>query len=249
MERVITSASHPLVGYLKKMKEKKSLRYERREVLVEGAKLVRELCSYAPVKLLILQEDATIDSAYENAQEQIFVSENIIKKISSVEQSDGVMALIAMPEPKPLLLGKPLLALDRVSDPGNLGSLIRTAHAFSFGGLFLLEGCCDPYNDKALRAARGATFRLPTQEISWSHLKAFVQEQGYLPAAADIAGEPIDAILGEKKTLLILGNEGDGLSVEAKELCRTVTIPMNEEAESLNVAAAGAVIMYLLSRV
>uniref|UniRef100_A0A7C8ZPQ8 tRNA/rRNA methyltransferase SpoU type domain-containing protein n=1 Tax=Opuntia streptacantha TaxID=393608 RepID=A0A7C8ZPQ8_OPUST len=150
-----------------------------------------------------------------------------------------------------------ILVLEGIQDPGNLGTLLRSALAFKWDGVFLLPGCCDPFNEKALRASRGAPFQLPIVSGNWTQLEA-LRDEAKLKL---LAGHPESS----KKTLpvsklsqdlansladtplcLVLGTEGGGLSQKAKELSQLVSIPMSENFESLNVAVAGGIFMFVL---
>ncbi|CAI5500018.1 unnamed protein product [Closterium sp. Naga37s-1] len=166
-----------------------------------------------------------------------------------------------------------VLVLDGVQDPGNLGTLLRTALAFdwviekwcggewksgetrrsSMGylhGVFLLPGCCDPFNDKALRASRGVLFRRPVAVGDWSHLLSLTSHHNLsLLAAHPAAADTADASAGASAPhgiCLVLGSEGQGLSATALRLCQPVAIPMPGGAESLNVAVAGGILLFLL---
>ncbi|KAL0686617.1 hypothetical protein Bca4012_086294 [Brassica carinata] len=149
--------------------------------------------------------------------------------------------------------GKPV----RFPDPGNLGTLIRSAMAFNWDGAFLLPGCCDPFNDKALRASRGASFQLPLVSGNWNHLKLLQREfQMRLLAghpASTTTEKPVSKLclefaqsLAEKPLCLILGSEGHGLSEQSRQVCELVSIPMEGEFESLNVSVAGGIFLFML---
>ena len=175
------------------------------------------------------------------------MTEAILKKVSGVQTPEGIAAEIAMPSFTSLKGMKKVIALDEVNDPGNLGTLIRTALALGWEGAYLLNNSCDPYNDKALRAAKGATFRLPLQRGNWKELEQLITLNQLDPIVADIDGTPIENVTAKERILLVLSNEAKGPSVEAKQICSTVTIPMPGPMESLNVSTAGAILMYTLN--
>lgn len=245
--RQISSIHHPLVSQCVQLRDKKSARLSHSEVFVQGIKLVRELCESTSVEIVILEEGRGLTEERWRAKEVIVVSRGVMNKISSMESPEGVAAIVAMPRQAPALTGKALIALDRVSDPGNMGTLLRSALALGWSGAFVLEGSCDPFNDKALRAARGATFRLNLFHGSWPQLVRLAQLGGYTALAADIDGTPLSQVAPPDRPLLVLGNEATGLSPEARSLCKSVTIPLLGPMESLNVAAAGAILMYTLN--
>ena len=126
-----------------------------------------------------------------------------------------------------------------------MGTLIRTALALGWGGVYLLPGCVDPFHEKVIRASRGALFRFPWKEGGWEELKK-MNLKAYI---ADIKGRPLDEVHPEKEILLLLSNEAQGVSDEGGGFGERITIPMTGGAESLNVAASGAIMMYELGKV
>uniref|UniRef100_A0A383WFA6 tRNA/rRNA methyltransferase SpoU type domain-containing protein n=1 Tax=Tetradesmus obliquus TaxID=3088 RepID=A0A383WFA6_TETOB len=165
-----------------------------------------------------------------------------------------------------------LLVLEAVQDPGNLGTLLRCAAAFGWDAVWLLPGCCDPFNDKALRASRGAALRWPLAAGSLQELLELVQQRGMLLLAAhpedplqqqpgsspgDVKG--VDALSGsntasagkqqqqQQPVCLVLGTEGAGLSDEVLAVATPLAVPMSGRMESLNVGVAGAILMFALS--
>lgn len=141
-----------------------------------------------------------------------------------------------------------LLVLDAVQDPGNFGTLARTAEALGAAGLVALPGTVDPWNPKSVRAAMGSTFRLPVVEAGWDDLGPYLRAQGVETLAAVVGGEPLgDA--RPRRAALVLGNEGAGVGDETRARAdRAVGIPLRGRAESLNVAAAGAILLHELLR-
>lgn len=245
--RQISSIHHPLVSQWVQLRDKKNARLSHGQVFVQGIKLVRELCDSSYVEVVIVEEGRGLTEEGWRAKEVILVSRAVMNKISSMDSPEGVAAIVPMPRQTPALTGKALVVLDRVSDPGNMGTLLRSALALGWAGAFVLEGSCDPFNDKALRAARGATFRLDLFHGTWPQLYRLAEQGRYTALAADIEGTPLSQVSPPDKPLLVLGNEATGLSPEARGLCKSVTIPLLGPMESLNVAAAGAILMYALN--
>ena len=139
---------------------------------------------------------------------------------------EPIAAEFSLPPPSELKNATPLLALDAIRDPGNLGTLIRTALALGWQGVFFLPGCADPFSDKVLRASRGALFRLPWREGSWEELAHLKKEEGLHAYSADVEGELVNKVTREKKMVLVLSNESQGITAQAKEFGQRVTIPM-----------------------
>lgn len=236
MIKKVESAQNPLVKHLVKLRQDRSYRYENKLVFVEGKNLIQELTS--AVRLFALNENDF--PTHLKAEESFLVSPSVMQKISGVKSPEGIIAEVQMPKEVSLLQKRFLLAIDGISDPGNLGTLLRTALAFGWEGAFILEGSCDPFNEKALRAAKGATFRLPLVQGTWEALL-----QSPLPRyVADLKGKSMKELPLEKGAILVLSNESQGASLKAKTLCQPITLPMSNEMESLNVAVAGGILMY-----
>ncbi|MCE2983230.1 MAG: RNA methyltransferase [Parachlamydia sp.] len=239
----ITSLHHPYVKHLVKLQKDNSYRQACQTIILEGAKPIKEVMPF--VKALIYTS-AYLPHLTMHAREEWHVTEEIVKKITTTVTPEGLLAEVHMPRFSSLEQASHLLALDGVSDPGNLGTLMRTALALGWDGLFLLPGCCDPYNEKVLRAARGAHFKLAMRKGSLEELNRLVQKNQIQKLAADLEGRSPSQIPPAKKRLLMLGNEGRGLSGEALAGSLPVTIPMPGEMESLNVAVSGGILLYLL---
>ena len=238
--RKITSAQHPLVKRLVKLRTDKSARLEENTVLVVGEKLVEELSRHLTLKTLIT------DRPYPHlsAQEVVEATPEILKKITGLAAPEGVAAEVPLPPPADLSSTRYLLILDGVSDPGNVGTLLRTALALGWDGVFLLPGSADPFNEKALRAAKGATFRLPICSGEIDLLKKICK--GKKLFVADLQGQPPSAL--SAPLALVLGSESHGPSPVIREMAAPLAIPMSGSMESLNVATAGGILMYNLRR-
>lgn len=241
LSKTITSLQHPIVKYFVELRTSRRAREEKKEVLLSGEKLVRELSLKQPLSVLM-----TLDEAPDiEAKEKYIVSIEILEKVTGLSKSDGYAASIAIPEEQDLEDKERILILDRVSDPGNLGTLFRTALALGWEGIWLLDGCVDPLNDKALRAARGATFWIP---FAWTTAEAIISWTKRKKASlytADLQGNPIDKVSVSHPTALILSNESAG----AREWpSQKITIPMSPHVESLNVAASGAIFLFALRK-
>lgn len=238
LTKKISSLQHPQVLHWAQLLRTRSHREKSGSVLVTGEKLVRELAQKAPLKCLMTLEDRPDIPALE----RFLITESIVKKISGLESPDGYAAEIPLPAPKDLSKCQNLLILDRIADPGNLGTLLRTAYALGWDGVVATPGTVDFFNDKAIRAAKGATFYLPyaiespETLISWK----------FSFYVGDLQGTPLPKAVFRRPCALILGNEGQGISTWAESVGSKLNIPMREEAESLNVAAAGAIFLYLM---
>lgn len=138
-----------------------------------------------------------------------------------------------------------ILALDFIQDPGNMGTIIRSADAFGVKHILLLNNCVNPYNEKVLRASMGSIFRVNIRETSLDEL-IILKEKGYNIISTSPVGENIGFFSGKK--IVVMGNEGNGVSDEIFNLSdKRVSIPMNGNTESLNVAVATGIVLYIMS--
>ena len=199
--------------------------------------MVQELGASFPLKKLLLRSDLSVGD-FPKAENTYLVDEAILKKISGLPQPEGAIATLALPKSTDLSSKKRLLILDHISDPGNLGTLIRSAYALQYDGVLFLGGV-DPFNDKALRAAKGATFHLPFS-TNFNDVKNFTLFAGALD------GKPIDECQPKEPYAIIVSHESHGLSADLVKHAVRVTIPINPDVDSLNVAIAGGILLYAL---
>lgn len=241
----ITSITHPLIKHLVKLREDRAYRHDQGSVLIEGIKLVTEVCQNCYIKNLLVSSEDLIPAGI-NPSAALLVPEGIIKKVSGLISSEGIVAEIAMPKKASLIGLNHIVVFDGVSDPGNMGTLLRTALALGWEGAFLLPDSCDPFNDKAVRSGRGAQFRLPLAYGTEAELKKLASKNQWQPLVADIQGATPESLEATSKIMLVLGNEARGPSAAIRAFCHPVTIAMPGEMESLNVAIAGSILMYIL---
>lgn len=232
---LITSSQNPTIKHLVKLRVDGKYRREKKELLVIGEKMVKEISKKLTPHLLILSNPSFQNITHSSI---LMTTDSIMKKITGIENHEGIAATFVLPEVEDVKRGNKFLVLDKIRDPGNLGTLIRTALAFNFDAIIITPESVDPFNEKALRAAKGATFFIPIlhktlEEISLIKAKAYV---------ADLEGEKLEEINFEKPLLLILSSESKGVSSWSEKIAKKVTIPI-KNIDSLNVAIAGAIIM------
>lgn len=236
----ITSLQNPLVKELVRLRQNKRNRLEQGRVLVIGSVVMKELAPWVtPLQVWgPLEEKGSQEIA-------IHASEGVLKKIAGTTEAPDRIGVYALPQTQCLQGASRLLLLDRVRDPGNLGTLFRTALALGWDGVLLMESCVDPLHHRAVQASKGAVLRLPFQWVKekeldlWSHKRFLV---------ADLGGEPPQKSESSLPCILVLGNESQGVSPLLKTRGEKVTIPMVGQMESLNVAVAGGILMYCLSK-
>jgi TrmH family RNA methyltransferase len=180
------------------------------------------------------------------------VPEDVMKSVSPAQTPQGILAVCAIPEQMlpTLLKGAHYAVLDGVQDPGNVGAILRTADAFRTDGVFLVNACADLYNPKTVRASMGAVFRCPVWSCDAGTLKALLTAVRVPLYGAALRDDTADARdLDYTRAAVAIGSEGKGLSDQMLELCdQTVKIPMSEHCESLNAAAAAAVLLWEMTR-
>ena len=235
---MITSASNNTIKALIKLKQKK-YRDETGYYLVEGEHLVEEAMKAKQVECLISTKDITSDLPI------IVVSNEVMSKLSFTKSPQSIMAKCKIKKEKKLIDGKRYLILDDLQDPGNIGTLIRTALAFSIDQVILSNNCVDLYNDKLLRSMQGANFHI---SCIYDELKTVIstlkKNNVKIIGSALENGQDIKQIKISEKRAFIVGNEGNGMNKDILEECDYVGyIPINT-IESLNVAIAGSIMMY-----
>ncbi|HSX12184.1 MAG TPA: RNA methyltransferase [Rhabdochlamydiaceae bacterium] len=247
LPKEITSLQHPIVKHLVKLKSDKEHRKLSGTALVMGKKIVHELASKVNLKTLLIEKNYRLDPNIK-AEEMYLVTTEILAKITGLPSPEPVVAEVPLPAPADLSRKKFILGLDSIGDPGNLGTLLRTALALGWEGAFIVEGSVDPFNDKALRAAKGATFELPLSFGSLEDLKQLALRNKLHVYLADMDGVPVEQIRLKTPLLLLLGSESHGIRSTLKEHYESISIPINPKMESLNVGVAGAILMYNLKK-
>ena len=241
---IISSKDNESFKYIKKLKQKKYRNIENK-YLIESEKMVKEAVrSNIDIELIIYNEDYDINNINLLEFDFMKLSNKLFKEISSLVNSDGIMALVNKKENTDEIKGN-VVVLDRIQDPGNVGTIIRSSEAFGFRNIFSIDSC-DFYNEKTLRGSMGSIFRLNTREIKKDYLK-ILKDQGYKILALDMDGKDIEDIapsLNKDKICLIVGNEGSGIDKYLLDISDyIVSIQMDGEIESLNAAISVSIVM------
>jgi TrmH family RNA methyltransferase len=181
------------------------------------------------------------------------LGEREFQSAAATDSPQGVLAIADIPEWRLGELARPararVLVLDAIQDPGNVGTLLRTAAAFGVAATLAMPGTVDLWNGKVVRSAMGALFVRPALSCTWAELDEFLRERDIPLWSADGAGEPLDTFTGAspQRMALAVGNEGGGLSADAlARTVRRVSIPIEPDIESLNVAVAAGILLYHL---
>jgi TrmH family RNA methyltransferase len=243
-----------LVRTLQQRKGRKS----RHLAVAEGVRLVEEaLASGIEVRGVITAESFR-DSGRAGrllrdlAAHAVPIDEVSDRTFTTLADTDTPQGILAVVEPRGTSLtsieavtGAPVLILDGVQDPGNVGTLLRTAFALGAGGAILLKGTADPLNPKVMRAGMGATFRLPIAQADETELRGWIERTKPTVWAATMEGTPVGRLDKPERLALIVGSEGAGIRPEVVSLASArVAIPLARGAESLNVSVAAGIILH-----
>lgn len=248
----ITSRQNPLCTHLRKLAASASYRRKCGEYLCDSPKLLAEALLWgAEVRTVVCTAGTTLPPLPETVR-QVEVPADVMKSVSPMETPQGTLFVCGM-KPLPLpetLEGRRYVVLDTVQDPGNVGTILRTADAFHADGLFLVNGCADLYNPKTLRATMGAVFRCPVWSAAVDELSALLKCSGVPLYGAALREDTLDArAVDYRRCAIAIGSEGRGLSEGVLSVCdRTIKIPMSEHCESLNAAAAAVVLLWEAAR-
>ncbi len=236
---VITSKSNPKIKAISKLNDKK-FRKESGLYLVEGIKPVTEcIAAGCEVDSVICTEKLA-----ENFVGPTVVSEDVFSFISSEKTPQGVIATVKIPQTQLKVPSGSCILLDRLQDPGNLGTIIRTANGAGYREIYMI-GCTDPYSPKAVRASMSGIFF--TEIYQGSETEIFSALKGVPLVCADMDGENIFKFRPPEKFCLCIGNEGSGICGDIiKKADFKVRIPMSESCESLNAAVSAGIAMYVL---
>ncbi len=250
---MITSLQNPLIKQLRKLHRTKERR-EQQLFLLEGTHLIEEATEFDLPFLTVCctetwqhHHPALFDRLQSRSQRLELVTPEVIKAIATTVEPDGIVATVDRFHTRPVKFSQLGLVLETIQDPGNLGTIIRTAAAVGLEGLWLSEDCADIESPKVLRSSSGQWFRVPMSIRSdLSSDLAIAKAQGMqLIATVPTATQTYWEIDFSRPSLILIGNEGAGLSTELLELADVqATIPLVAGVESLNVAIASALMLY-----
>ncbi len=239
-----TSTENKKIKELKKLNQKK-YRDKTGLFLVEGSHLVLEAFKSGYLKELILEQD----ELFPLDVEKMYVTNDILYYISDVETPQPVMGVVSKC-PEKETLGSRILVLDGIQDPGNLGTIIRSAVAFHVDTIVLGKGTVDLYNPKVVRSSQGMLFHINIIERDLTTFLPQLKEQQYSILGTRVThGKSLKEIEKKSKFAIIMGNEGNGMSEEVATLCDDfIYIDMSSTCESLNVGVATSIILYELDK-
>jgi len=255
MER-ITSRANALCAHIRRLAADSEYRREHREFVFDSPKLLKEalLWQRSLLQTVVLTEGMALQELPELPEgvRVVEVPADVMASLSTAKTPQGVLVVCAMAgSPLPERLeGRHYMVLDGIQDPGNVGTILRTADAFWADGVFLLNGCADLYNPKTVRATMGALFRCPVWSCGAKQIADLLDESDIPLYGAALREDTRDARdVDYSRAAVAIGSEGRGLSEELLELCTlTVKLPMSVHCESLNAAAAASALLWEMAR-
>ena len=242
MER-ITSRKNKYVVHLRTLGSDSAYRREQGEYLCEGEKLLEEALRFgADIRCVLWADEPTADVP---ASEQFSVPAELLDYVSPLKNTRGPLYSIRIPDPGSTAL-RNAIVLEDVQDPGNVGTVIRTASAFDIDAVLLVGDCADPYNFKTVRSTMGAIFRQHILSVDRAELLPLLRENGLKLFGAALTDSAVDIRRTElSHAAVAIGSEGHGLSPEILAMCDgQIIIPMMPHSESLNAAVAASVAMW-----
>lgn len=254
---MITSSKNPKVQWVRRLQNKVKIRQSEGVFVLEGVRLIEEgLSSGWQVHSIFYSDDLVergqkLIKAYQERGSQVeIVSENVMRSISDTRSSQGILAVFEMrsiPVPKYLDF---ILVLDQIREPGNLGTILRSAAAAGVQAVFLSPGTVDPFSPKVLRAGMGAHFKIPVRIDAWREINSQISHRGLNTYLASVdEGEIYYQVNFQHPLALIIGGEAEGASQTAYRASKSVIhIPMERGSESLNVSVAAGILLFEIAR-
>ncbi len=251
---IITSKDNEIVKHIRKLKDKK-FRDESQEFIIEGIRIIEEAINEnAKIKMVVVcdgclnSDPIRKDLLYKLAKEKVvYVSENIFKSLTDVTNPQGILAVIQKNNSNNIDFSQDLfLILDNIQDPGNMGTILRTADSVNLNQVIVQKGNADCYNPKVVRSTMGAIFRVNVVEVeNLVEVIKNLQKHKIQVLATDLNTECSIYDVSYKKSAIVIGNEGNGVSKEILDISdKKIKIPMKGKAESLNVSVATGIILY-----
>ena len=243
-EQRITSRKNPYLQQVKKLLSSKKAREEAGLFVSDGTKLLAEAVRWYPGLDMVILSDG-VEAPVPDHVRLIRVPGDVMESISPMATPQGALFVCRLPEEKPLAPKPGMLLLDGIQDPGNLGTILRTADALEIP-VVLLEGCADPYSHKVVRSSMGAVFRTEVIRSTWEHVSAACREAGIRVGVTALSDRAMDLRQADLKTMaVVIGSEGQGVRSEIlNNADAELIIPMNPKCESLNAAVAATIVMW-----
>ncbi len=248
MTEYITSRKNPLLLHLKKLLSSRSYRYEQRQFAGDGTKLLAEAIHWGADLDTVITTMEEMPFSIPAGVRVVRVPADVMQSVSLMEAPQGCLFICRMPQEKPLQIPANCLILDGLQDPGNVGTILRTADAFQIP-VILNETCADVYNPKTVRASMGAVFRSQALVASTEEIISAAKREGVTLNATALSDTSISILDESVQGAVIIGSEGNGVCSTFLQVAeKHLIIPMNPNCESLNAASAATVILWEMKR-
>lgn len=244
----ITARKNPLLQQVRRLLSSKKERETAGLFVADGTKLLEEAVRYFPGLDTVILSDG-VEAQLPDHVKVVRVPEDVMASISPMETPQGALFLCRLPEKKEFEPKPGMLLLDGIQDPGNLGTILRTADALDVP-VVLLEGCADPYSHKTVRASMGAVFRVQPVQAGWGDVKRKCADRNIPVAVTALTDRAKDIRQADlSKMAVVIGSEGRGVRREVLESADgELIIPMNPHCESLNAAVAATIVLWQMKR-
>ena len=248
MTERITGRKNPLLQQVRKLLSSRKQRQQTGLFVGDGTKLLAEAVRWWPGLSTVILSDGVQADVPEGVR-TVYVPEDVMESISPMQTPQGALFICRLPEQTPFTPQKGMLLLDGIQDPGNLGTILRTADALDIP-VALLEGCADPYSHKVVRSSMGAVFRRPVVQTTWQEVREKCAEAGVCVAVTALSDRAQDLRRADLQTMaIVIGSEGQGVRREILDAAQSeLIIPMNPHCESLNAAIASAIVMWQMKQ-
>jgi len=247
-EQRITAKKNPLLQQVRKLLASRREREQTGLFVADGIKLLEEAVRYYPGLDTVILSDG-VEASLPAHVRVIRVPEEVMESISPMETPQGALFLCRMPEKAAFTPQRGMLILDGIQDPGNVGTILRTADALDVP-VVLLEGCADPYSHKVVRSSMGAVFRTRVMQATWQDVKGACAAGGIPVAVTALSEKSQDLRQANLRDMaIVIGSEGRGVRQEILDSASAqLIIPMNPHCESLNAAIAAAIVMWQMKQ-
>ena len=244
MTERITARKNPLLQQVRKLLSSRKERENTGLFVADGTKLLTEAVKWWPGLETVILSDGTEMELPAHVR-VVTVPKDVMESISPMQTPQGALFLCRLPEKKEFLPKPGMLLLDGIQDPGNVGTILRTADALQIP-VALLEGCADPYSHKVVRASMGAVFRTPVVQTTWEQAKTAFAQAGIPVAVTALSSRAQDLRSAALKDMaVVIGSEGQGVRAQILDSAQAeLIIPMNPNCESLNAAIAAAIVIW-----
>ncbi len=244
MTERITARKNPLLQQVKRLLSSHKERQETGLFVADGTKLLTEAVRWWPGLETVILSDG-VEAQVPQGVRVVYVPGDVMESISPMRSPQGALFLCRLPEDTPFVPYPGMLLLDGIQDPGNLGTILRTADALQVK-VALLEGCADPYSHKVVRASMGAVFRTPVVQTTWAQAQLALKSSGIPVAVTALSQRARDIRQAPVGTMaVVIGSEGQGVRKEIIDSADgELIIPMDSRCESLNAAIAAAIVMW-----